>query len=65
MTESIAGAMGKNDNPMAVIDSHARVIGVQSLRVVDASSFPILPPGHPTSTICKLSYTTFTIFYRN
>jgi choline dehydrogenase len=39
---------------MAVIDSQARVIGVHNLRVVDASSFPLLPPGHPTSTICKL-----------
>jgi choline dehydrogenase len=38
---------------MAVIDSKARVFGVKSLRVVDASSFPILPPGHPSSTICK------------
>ena len=47
--------MGTSDDPMAVIDSQARIYGVQSLRVVDASSFPVLPPGHPSSTICKSS----------
>ena len=46
-------AMGRANDTMAVIDSRARVIGVSGLRVVDASSFPILPPGHPTSTICE------------
>jgi choline dehydrogenase-like flavoprotein len=30
-----------------MVDSHANVYGVQGLRVVDASSFPFLPPGHP------------------
>lgn len=47
-------AMGKAEDPKAVIDSHARVIGVTGLRVVDASSFPFLPPGHPQATVCKL-----------
>jgi choline dehydrogenase len=46
-------AMGKSSNPLAVVDNHARVIGVSNLRVVDASAFPILPPGHPQSTVCK------------
>ena len=46
-------AMGMPNDPMAVIDSKARVYGVQGLRVVDASAFPFLPPGHPSSTICK------------
>jgi choline dehydrogenase len=46
-------AMGADDDPMAVIDSRARVFGVNGLRVVDASSFPFLPPGHPQSTICE------------
>lgn len=40
---------------MAVVDSQARVIGVRGLRVVDASSFALLPPGHPESTVCKSS----------
>ncbi|KAH7018206.1 choline dehydrogenase [Microdochium trichocladiopsis] len=47
--------MGKASDPMAVIDSRARVYGVQALRVVDASSFPLLPPGHPLATIYALA----------
>lgn len=43
-------AMGEPTNPDAVVDSNAKVIGVQNLRVVDASIFPTLPPGHPQST---------------
>ena len=39
--------MGPANDSMAVIDNHARVYGTQNLRVVDASSFPFLPPGHP------------------
>lgn len=39
-------AMGKSDNPMAVVDSKGRVYGVQKLRVIDSSSFPFTPPGH-------------------
>ncbi|KAI4762587.1 alcohol oxidase [Aureobasidium sp. EXF-3400] len=48
-------AMGKLDDPMAVVDSKARVIGVKSLRVVDASAFPFLPPGHPQATVYALA----------
>lgn len=47
------GAMGKTSDPMAVVDSHAKVIGVENLRVVDASSFALLPPGHPLATVCE------------
>lgn len=39
--------MGKASDPTAVVDSRARVYGVKRLRVVDASAFPFLPPGHP------------------
>ena len=46
-------AMGKPNDPNAVVDSHARVIGVEGLRVVDASTFPLLPPGHPQGTVCE------------
>lgn len=49
-------AMGKNDNPMAVVDTKARVIGVRGLRVVDAAAFPHLPPGHPQATVCMFPY---------
>jgi choline dehydrogenase-like flavoprotein len=47
--------MGTADDPMAVVDSKARVFGVNRLRVVDASAVPFLPPGHPQSTCCKFS----------
>jgi choline dehydrogenase-like flavoprotein len=45
--------MGKADDKLAVVDSKARVIGVDDLRVVDASAFPFLPPGQPQATVCK------------
>lgn len=47
--------MGRNDDPMAVVDTQARVMGVQGLRVVDASSMALLPAGHPQSTIYALA----------
>lgn len=47
--------MGKKDDPEAVVDSRARVYGVDGLRVVDASAFPLLPPGHPQSTVYALA----------
>lgn len=51
--------MGTSDDPMAVVDNESRVLGVSGLRVVDASAFPLLPPGHPQSTVCKSSYPVF------
>lgn len=47
--------MGSSNDSMAVVDSQARVYGAQNLRVVDASSFPFLPPGHPQSTVYALA----------
>ncbi|CEL02123.1 hypothetical protein ASPCAL03295 [Aspergillus calidoustus] len=47
--------MGTADDPMAVVDSKARVLGVRGLRVVDASSFAMLPPGHPQATCYMLA----------
>lgn len=47
-------AMGKVEDAMAVVDAKARVIGVDALRVVDASAFPFLPPGHPQATVYAL-----------
>ncbi|THZ99379.1 GMC oxidoreductase [Aureobasidium pullulans] len=47
--------MGRIDDKMAVVDSKARVYGVQGLRVVDASAFPFLPPGHPQATVYMLA----------
>ena len=35
--------MGRADDPMSVVDTRGRVKGVQGLRVVDASVFPVVP----------------------
>lgn len=47
--------MGKANDPLAVVDSHARVYGVKGLRVVDASAFPFLPPGLPQASVYMLA----------
>lgn len=39
-------AMGADDDPAAVLDAQCRVRGVTGLRVVDASSMPVLPAGN-------------------
>ncbi len=46
-------AMGKTNDPQSVVDSSARVIGVEGLRVVDASTFPFSIDGQPMATICE------------
>lgn len=51
--------MGTRDDPTAVVDNRARVFGVTNLRVVDASAFPFLPPGHPQSTVCVYPFLEF------
>lgn len=43
--------MGVKSDAMAVVGQDMKVHGVQRLRVVDASSFPFLPPGHPQATV--------------
>jgi 5-(hydroxymethyl)furfural/furfural oxidase len=35
--------MGRADDPMSVVDTQGRVKGIQGLRVVDASVFPVVP----------------------
>ncbi|GHE20318.1 GMC family oxidoreductase [Halomonas urumqiensis] len=41
--------MGRDDDPMAVVDSRLRVRGVQGLRVVDASVMPTITSGNTNS----------------
>jgi choline dehydrogenase len=45
--------MGRAGDRDAVVDSRAKVFGVQNLRVVDASAFPFMIPGHPMAIVCK------------
>ena len=47
--------MGQASDPNAVLDSQARVFGVQNLRVVDISSFPFALPGHPQASVYMLA----------
>jgi 5-(hydroxymethyl)furfural/furfural oxidase len=49
-------AMGRPENPLAVVDPDCRVRGVEGLRVVDASVMPLLPAGNtclPTMMIAE------------
>ncbi|MCJ1299660.1 hypothetical protein MMC08_002453 [Hypocenomyce scalaris] len=46
-------AISVANGSLAAPDSKARVYGVRGLHEVDASAAPVLPPGHPSSTICK------------
>jgi choline dehydrogenase len=41
--------MGRDDDPMAVLDSQMRVRGIQGLRVVDAGAMPIITSGNTNS----------------
>ena len=41
--------IGASDDPMAVLDSECRVIGIDSLRVIDSSVFPTVPNGNLNS----------------
>lgn len=47
--------MGQASDPLAVLDTQARVYGVQGLRVVDLGSVPLLLPGHSQSVAYMLA----------
>jgi len=53
---SCSAKMGKEDDPMAVVDSSCRVFGIQNLRVVDSSIMPSVASGNlnaPTIAIAE------------
>jgi len=52
---SATNKMGQANDTMAVVDSKAKVFGVESLRVVDVSALPFLPPGQPQSVVYALA----------
>ncbi|OTB06229.1 putative GMC oxidoreductase [Hypoxylon sp. CI-4A] len=52
---SSTAAIGGDDDPLAVLDSRFRVRGVQGLRVVDMSAFPVTPGTFPLISIFMLS----------
>jgi choline dehydrogenase len=48
--------MGAAEDPTAVVDNELRVHGIESLRIVDASIFPLLPSGNthaPTVAVAE------------
>lgn len=46
-----ASKLGTRNGKPAVVDTTAKTFGVHGLGAVDASDFPLLPPGHPTSAV--------------
>ncbi len=47
--------MGREQDPMAVVDSSLRVRGVEGLRVVDGSVMPVITSGNPNSPIIMIA----------
>ena len=47
--------MGKSEDVKAVVDHQMRVVGVQGLRVVDASIMPTITSGNPNSPIIMMA----------
>ena len=52
---SSTATIGADDDPMAVLDSRFKVRGVEGLRVVDASVFPVVPGTFPLIVIFMMS----------
>ena len=52
--------MGRDDDPLAVLDLNLQVRGIQSLRVIDASAMPFIPSGNtnaPTMMVADVAMT--------
>ncbi|PQE34052.1 choline dehydrogenase protein [Rutstroemia sp. NJR-2017a WRK4] len=47
--------MGKKGSKFAVVDPHAKVYGVEGLRVVDASIIPFALPGHVQASVYMIA----------
>ena len=47
--------MGRDDDPMAVVDSQLRVRGIAGLRVVDAGVMPTITSGNTNSPTLMLA----------
>jgi choline dehydrogenase len=46
--------MGRDDDPMAVLDTKLRVRGVEGLRVIDCSAIPFIPSGNTNAIALTL-----------
>jgi choline dehydrogenase len=47
--------MGPADDPQAVVDDHLRVHGIEALRIVDASIFPLIPSGNTHAPVVAVA----------
>ncbi|MBC7700535.1 GMC family oxidoreductase N-terminal domain-containing protein [Aquabacterium sp.] len=47
--------MGRADDPMAVVDSQFKVIGMTGLRVIDAGIIPTITSGNPNSPVLMMA----------
>jgi len=47
--------MGRRDDPMAVVDERLRVIGIDGLRVVDASVMPTITSGNTAAPVMMIA----------
>ncbi|KAL3420276.1 GMC oxidoreductase [Phlyctema vagabunda] len=54
-------SIGADDDPLAVLDSRFRVRGVEGLRVVDASIFPVTPGTFPIIALFMMSEKASTV----
>jgi choline dehydrogenase len=48
---SCTAKMGADDDPLAVLDPQLRVRGIKGLRVIDASSMPVIPTGNINAAV--------------
>ena len=47
--------MGRDDDPLAVLDARLRVRGIEALRVIDASAMPFIPSGNTNAPTMALA----------
>jgi choline dehydrogenase-like flavoprotein len=47
--------MGREDDVRAVVDARLRVIGLQGLRVIDASAMPSITSGNTNSPVMMIA----------
>ena len=57
--------MGKDEDPLAVVNEKLQVRGVNGLRIVDASIMPNIPNGNTHSTICVIASIAADIIHKD